>query len=126
MNVKSSPNHSRHHDLLMWMLVFLLLAAGIVLDFHFDQLASAIKTIGWVILVAVMGLVALQTAKGQLVLDFAKESRVELRKVVWPTRQETVRTTMMVLGLVLLMSVIMWCVDSFLLWAVSWLTGQRG
>ena len=48
-----------------------------------------------------------------------KGSRTEIRKVVWPTRQETVQTTMVVVGFVLLVALLLWGLDSFLGWLVS-------
>ena len=50
----------------------------------------------------------------------------ELRKVVWPSRQETVQTSLMVFLLVIILGLILWGLDAFLLWAVRWLTGQGG
>jgi preprotein translocase subunit SecE len=65
------------------------------------------------------GMVALQTAKGAAFWSLVKGSRTEIRKVVWPTRQETVQTTMIVVGFVLLVAVILWGLDTLLGWLVS-------
>ena len=61
---------------------------------------------------------------GQKVWVFAKQSRMELRKVVWPTRQETIQTTMIVVAMVVVMALVLWGVDSILTWAITWLTGS--
>jgi preprotein translocase subunit SecE len=53
----------------------------------------------------------------------AKEARVEIRKVVWPTRQETTQTTLIVVAVVLVMSLLLWGVDSLLGWIVSLIVG---
>ena len=55
--------------------------------------------------------------------NLAKAARVEIRKVVWPTRQETTQTTLIVLGVVLLMALILWGLDSLLGWIVSSVIG---
>jgi preprotein translocase subunit SecE len=68
--------------------------------------------------------VAYQTAMGKLLWTYIAGSRVELRKVVWPTRQESVQTTLMIAVVVLIMSLILWGLDSFLLWGVKHLTGR--
>ena len=64
-----------------------------------------------------------QTANGRAVWAFVKESRVELSKVVWPTRKETVQTTLVVIALVILVALFLWVVDLGLTKGVSLLTG---
>jgi preprotein translocase subunit SecE len=66
------------------------------------------------------------TAQGKAVIAFSKDARLELRKVVWPSRPETTQTTLMVIVLVIVMSLILWGIDTFLMWAIGWMTGQRG
>jgi len=61
---------------------------------------------------------------GQRLVSFSRESRVELRKVVWPTRQETMQITLIVLVLVFLIGLFLWLVDSLLFWGVQIITGQ--
>jgi preprotein translocase subunit SecE len=58
--------------------------------------------------------VSLQTEKGAAAWDLAKEARVEVRKVVWPTPQETTQTTLVVVGVVILLALILWALDSSL------------
>jgi preprotein translocase subunit SecE len=70
-----------------------------------------------------IGVVA-TTALGRNLWGFFKESRVEVRKMVWPTRQETIQTTLIVFALVFLVGLILWLLDMFLFWAVTLLTGQ--
>ena len=72
---------------------------------------------------AVAALIALQTAKGAAFWALVKGSRNEIRKVVWPTRQETVQTTMIVVAFVLLVALILWGLDTFLGWLVSMAIG---
>lgn len=69
---------------------------------------------------------AAQTHKGQRIWAFAREARMELRKVIWPTRPETVRTTLVVVAVVIVVALFLWGLDAFLLWAAGFLTGQRG
>jgi len=54
---------------------------------------------------------------------FAQESVVETKKVVWPSRKETVQTTGMVLAFVLVMAIFLWIVDALLVWGVKFLMG---
>jgi preprotein translocase subunit SecE len=53
----------------------------------------------------------------------AKEARIEIRKVVWPTRQETTQTTLIVVVMVILVGLILWAMDSTLSWSVSGIIG---
>ena len=69
-------------------------------------------------------LVVLTTGKGAQTLEFLSESRFELRKVVWPTRQETTRTTWVVIGVVVLISVILALFDVIIQWAIKLVLGQ--
>ena len=67
--------------------------------------------------------VAWQTFKGRTFLAFAKEARIEVRKVVWPTRQETTHTTLIVMVATVIMALILWGLDGILFRAVGFLTG---
>jgi preprotein translocase subunit SecE len=109
---------------LKWLLIALLLAAGIAGNYYFNKTPAAILAIGWLILTCILVGIASLTRQGQSALDFAKEARIELRKVVWPSRQETVNTTLIVIALVMVVALILWGVDSILLWAIGLITGQ--
>jgi preprotein translocase subunit SecE len=71
----------------------------------------------------VAALIAAQTVKGSAFLVMFKEARNEIRKVVWPNRQETLQTTMIVVAVVLIMALLLWGLDSLLSWGVSLLIG---
>jgi len=107
------------HDGLKWVLVALLLITGVAANYYFVEQALAIRLAGWLVLAVIVLLIAAQTSKGKVVVSFAKEARTELRKVVWPTRQETIQTTILVMVVVTLMGLILWGLDSILLWAIS-------
>ena len=68
--------------------------------------------------------VAYQTALGKSLWSYVVGSRIELRKVVWPTRQESIQATLMIAVVVLLMALLLWGLDSLLLWGVETLTGR--
>ncbi|OUU79573.1 MAG: preprotein translocase subunit SecE [Gammaproteobacteria bacterium TMED78] len=73
----------------------------------------------------ILGILLLfQTERGRLLKSFIEGSRVELRKVVWPTREETIQTTIMVLIFAMIMGIFFWLLDMFLLWLTRFLTGQ--
>jgi preprotein translocase subunit SecE len=83
----------------------------------------------WGIVVAglVLGVGALATSiYGRTVIQFVLDSRVELRKIVWPERRETGMTTLVVLGFVVIGGVFFWLVDLALAALTRHLTGQGG
>jgi preprotein translocase subunit SecE len=61
---------------------------------------------------------------GQAAFAFSREALVEARKVVWPTRKETIQTTAAVFALVVVMGIFLWIVDAALLWGVQFLMGR--
>jgi len=106
-------------DTAKWVIVITLLAAGVIGNSYFADQSLLYRVLGIVALAAVAGLIALQTAKGEALWTLVKGSRTEIRKVVWPTRQETVQTTMIVVVFVVLVALVLWGLDSFLGWLVS-------
>ena len=123
MAIKTEENNQ--FDSLKWGVVLALVVAGVVGHYMYSSQPAVILLVGWLILVAVALLIASQTAKGRLAWQFAREARMELRKVVWPTKKETLRMTGLVVLMVIVASLILWGFDNLLLWIVSILTGQR-
>ena len=119
MNAKTeAPANSL--DGLKWLLVALLVIAGIAANIYYAGQALLIyRVLGLVVVAAVAIAIAIQTAQGSAFWQLAKEARTEVRKVVWPTRQESTQTTLIVLAFVLLMSLILWGLDTLLGWLVS-------
>jgi preprotein translocase subunit SecE len=101
-----------------------LLLAGIAQFYYFADELMMFRVLGLLALVAVALGVVFTTQLGQGVWSFLRDSRNEVRKVVWPTRQETVQTTLLVIAMVVLVGIMLWLMDIFLRWAVMLLTGQ--
>lgn len=110
-------------DALKWLAVALLVAVGVVGNQYFSAEPILYRVLVLLVLAAAAGFLAFQTAKGKVFAVLLKEARVEIRKVVWPTRQETTQTTMIVVLVVLLMALMLWGVDSLLGWLVSLIVG---
>ena len=112
-------------DVVKYALALLLVAAGLVAFYWFDgQWPTSLR-----ILAVVAGLVAallvfLTTEKGGHTREFLSEARFELRKVVWPTRQEAMRTTWVVIAVVILLSLILAFFDVVVQAAVKWLLAR--
>ena len=113
-------------DGLKWLLVLLLLAAGIFSNHYFAEVAWSLRAAAGIVLACLLLAVLYQTAKGRAAWSFIKEARSELRKVSWPTRRETIQTTMLVIVMVLVTAFVLWAVDSLFMWFVGWIMGQRG
>ncbi|HCS65007.1 MAG TPA: preprotein translocase subunit SecE [Cellvibrio sp.] len=99
-------------DAAKWLLVVAIVAAGVVGNSHFSAESILYRALGLLVLAAVAVVVALQTAKGVAIADVVRGALVELRKVVWPSRQETNQTTLIVLAVVFVMAIILWLLDT--------------
>ena len=118
MSARTESTGSGMPNTLKWALAVILLAAGLVAFYVFAAQALPLRVV-YVLLGAGASVgVALQTDKGRAAWDYLRESRTELRRVVWPTRKETVQTTLVVIGLVTVLAVILWMLDSLLGWAM--------
>ena len=120
-----NPGESRF-DLLKWLFVATLILAGLIANHYYSEVSILVRLLGWLVILAVAGFVASKTQKGQWVIDFVRDSRMELRKVVWPTREETMQTTIVVAVMVVVLALILWGLDGILVWLIGFLTGQRG
>ena len=125
MNASTEEQPSSSFDTLKWGVIFLLLAASVAGNYVYGEESVLIRAVAVVVMVGVAGLIALQTEKGRNAAIFAKEARTEVRKVVWPTRQEAIQTTGIVLVVTLLMSLLLWGLDSVLFWLVGLVTGMQ-
>ena len=111
-------------DIVKYALALALVAAGVFAFYWFADWAVGLRG-----LLVIGGLVAgtlvfLTSFKGVQTREFLAESRFELRKVVWPTRQEAGRATMMIIIAVVLISLILAGLDLIVQWGVQWLLGR--
>lgn len=107
--------------------IAVLVAISIIAGFYvFSEHSFLLRLGGLVIGIAVSIGIAMQTEKGRSLWIFFQDSQIEVRKVVWPTRQETLQTTMIVILVVIIVSIILWLLDMFLGWSVRSLMGQGG
>ena len=106
-------------DSVKWVVVVALLAVAVVGNSYYGEESLLYRVLGILVIAGVAGAIAITTAKGEAFWTLVKGSRTEIRKVVWPTRQETLQTTMIVVAFVLLVALMLWGLDSFLGWLVS-------
>jgi len=113
-------------DIVKQVMSVVLVVAGIAGFYYFSDIKLLFRVIGLLaVFSAVVGMM-LTTGVGRSVWVFALESRQEVKKVVWPNREETVRTTLLVFAMVSLVGLFLWLLDTFLFWGVRLLTGQDG
>lgn len=113
-------------DLAKMLLALLLLVAGSIAFYAYSEYPLFMRVLALMAVAAVALFIVIQTDRGRRTLGFVRDARTEVRKVVWPTRAETTQTTLVVVVMVLVVAIILWIMDSFLLWAVKLLTGQGG
>jgi preprotein translocase subunit SecE len=121
MKTKNSKTDSSL-DILKWIVALLLIAGGLAANYYYITQPMPIRLIGWIVLVAVAGGILLTTEQGQRFLRFAKESKVEMQKVAWPSRQETTKSTVMVAVMVMFVSLILWLMDMGIFWVIGLVT----
>lgn len=112
------------YDRLFWALGLILITCGIAGYYYFKDSALLVRSLGLLVSFGIAGYVLFQTKQGKLTFLLLVESIKEVRKMVWPTRKETVHTTFAVLGMVLVMGLLLWTADFVLLRIVAWVTGQ--
>ncbi len=110
-------------DALKWLVVVAIVLGGVYANMFYADVTLLYRALAGVAVAGVIVAIGLQTAHGAAVWDLAKEARAEVRKVVWPTRQETTQTTLIVVAVVIVVALILWGLDSLLSWAVKGVIG---
>jgi len=111
-------------DTVKLLVVVALLVAGVYGFYSFADQPLWVRLAGLLAVVGGAVFIALQTAVGRTIWQFAADSRTEVRKVVWPSRQETLQTLLMIVVAVLVTALFLWGIDSILFSIVRAVTGQ--
>ena len=122
INMKNTHDFKiKINELLPWLAIVLITAAAFFGTYHYDFSApiKALIWIGWLVMTLFFGFF---TVQGKQVFLFGKEAKIELQKVVWPSRQETVQTTSIVMIMVAITGFVLWGIDSGMLWAIGKIT----
>jgi preprotein translocase subunit SecE len=110
-------------DWIKWVAVAAIVGAGIFGNWYYQDQSLLNRVIALILMAAVASAIAFTTVRGQAFWVLLKEARTEIRRVVWPTRQETTQTTFIVVMLILVFALILWGLDSLLGWIVSSVIG---
>jgi len=123
MDTKVEPSPT-FFDAAKLLLAVAILVGAVLAFYYFESAPLALRSLGVLVGLGLAALVALQSLQGQSIWKFIQAARIELRKVVWPTREETIQTTIAVLVFALIGGTFFWLLDVFLLWLTSKITGQ--
>ena len=127
MNAKIEQAGGGLANLAKLIAALLVLAGGVFAFYWFTEVAAAIRVVGIIAAVGVALAIAAFTDQGRAAREYLSESQFELRKVVWPTRQETLQTTLVILVVVVVVSIVLWLIDMLLGWVIlDWLLKSGG
>lgn len=113
-------------DGLKWFFAVALLGASVVAFYVFAAQSLLLRIVGLLVVVGFATAIIVQTEKGRMAWGVIRDARMEVRKVVWPTRKETVQTTLIVISMVSLVAVILWMLDGLLAYLMRQLLGHGG
>ena len=125
-NSSAQTEKSSYIDTVKLLLSAAALFSGLFAYYYFLQVSLPLR-----VLMVLGGLfvgtaIAMTSFQGKQLFSFIQSSRIEIRKVVWPTNQETSQTTIAVFVFTLVMGIFFWGLDSFLLWLTRTLVGSAG
>ena len=113
-NIKSGSDQWK--TILAIAIVIATLALYYVNPLNFNTLTKVLITLLWFV---IAGAVFIKSTQGDRFLHFLRETRIELRKVVWPTREETAKTTGIIMIAVVIVAIFLWIIDAFFTWGVQ-------
>jgi len=109
-------------DKLKLIIAAALMVAAIALFYTYSEYSTLLRVLGLLGVAALSLFIVSRAAVGATMLSYISSTQVEVRKVVWPTRQETLQTTLVVIVMVIIVAIMLWAFDSLLGWAVRALT----
>ncbi len=122
MNDNVGQEQSSLLDTLKLLGSVLILLVGIVSYYYLIQVSILFRVLMVLASVVVSLIIFFQTQRGKTLWEFFQGSRVEIKKVIWPTKQETFQTTLTVFVFVLIMGIFFWLLDFLLLFLTNTIT----
>lgn len=113
-------------DIFKIVVAIAIVVAALAGFYYFAEQSLLYRVIGLLACIAVALVIASQTDQGRVFLSFFQDAQMEVRRVVWPTRQETLQTTGIVILMVLIFAAILWVLDLGLGAAIKSIIGQGG
>ena len=100
-----------------------VLVAGMIIFYYFSDIRLFYRVVGMIAVLILSGYIGYQSDFGKLVYSYVTDSKIELKKVTWPTKQETTQTTLGVIFVVIVVGILLWLFDMLLGWAIGTLYG---
>ena len=100
-----------------------VLVVGMILFYYFSDIRLFYRVLGMIAVLILSGYIGYQSDFGKLVYSYVTDSKIELKKVTWPTKQETTQTTLGVIFVVIVVGILLWLFDMLLGWAIGTLYG---
>jgi preprotein translocase subunit SecE len=113
-------------DKLKLTIATLIFLGAVGAFYYFGDESVFLRVVGLLVAAGIAAALASRTTPGAEAFSYGRGALIEVRKVVWPTGKETTQTTAIVMVMVVLMGLILWLFDTFLVWAVKLTTGQGG
>ncbi|MEX0952021.1 MAG: preprotein translocase subunit SecE [Gammaproteobacteria bacterium] len=110
-------------DTVKLAVALLIVIGGVVAFYMYPEQSLLLRAVAMLVVLGIATAIAVQTAKGRYIWGFFQDSQIEVRKVVWPTRQETTQVTLLVIGMVIVVAILLWLLDMFLGWAIRLILG---
>jgi preprotein translocase subunit SecE len=122
-NVQAKETATAPLNIVLWAVSVVIVMAAVYANSYFGGESLLYRVLGLLAASVVAALIAFQTFQGKAFWLLLKGARTEIRKVVWPTRQETVQTTLIVSLVVIVAGLLLWGLDTLLGWLVSLVIG---
>jgi preprotein translocase subunit SecE len=117
MSTQTEASESGVLDTIKLILAAVALIGGLYAYYYYETTVAQALRVLMVLGGTAVGIgIAMTSTQGQRLWHFIQGSRVEIRKVVWPTKQETTQTAIAVFVFTLVMMLFFWALDSGLLW----------
>jgi len=120
---KAAMSGNSAADALKWVASLALVAIAVGGNGYYSEAAFLYRLVAVVVLVSAALAIASTTSKGKDFLDLIKEARAEVRRITWPSKQETLTTSGVVVVAVLVSALVLWAIDAALGALVSLLVG---
>jgi len=113
-------------DTLKIIVALLIVISATAAFYIYPDLSLVIRVLIIIAAIVLSAVIGLQTEKGRQIWSFFGEAQIEVRKVVWPTREETVQTTLVVVLMVFFIALFLWLLDLLLGWSIGKFMGHGG
>ena len=123
MNSKASTQQGSI-DIFKFLVALVVLTISLVGFYYYSEAPKILRVLGVLAGIIVSLVIVSQTLKGRQTIDFVRDAQVEVRKIVWPTRQETSQTTLFVIIVVIIFAILLWVLDLGLSSSIQGLIGR--